>query len=296
LHPAAVGLILLSAVAHVYWNLQVKRSPSPALYTWWLTVIGALLFTPIAVWLAWPISIPTAGWYCVGGTGLLYGAYFLLIAQSYQRDDLSRAYPIARGIAPIATAAWGVLFHREHPSLAGWLGILGISFGVFLLAGFPLRPWGRGGKSTGRKPPAIPLWGIAAAVGTGLCTSGYAAVDKEGVQHIVPELYIVMTFLAGALAQGVALWPGRGWRPFASELRRGGRGLLLASFVSLGGYLLVLRVLVTEPVSYVVPVRSTAILLSVLAGSRLLGESGGALRFGAAVLIVLGITAIAVAG
>ena len=31
MHPGAIGLVLLSAVGHVYWNFQVKRASDPAL-------------------------------------------------------------------------------------------------------------------------------------------------------------------------------------------------------------------------------------------------------------------------
>jgi drug/metabolite transporter (DMT)-like permease len=286
LHPISVGLVLLSAVAHVGWNYQVKRSPAPAIYTWWLMVAGVVLFAPLAVWLSWPLFVPPAGWYCVAGTGLLYAAYFTLIARSYDRDDLSRAYPIARGVAPAATVALGLLFQREHPTLAGWLGIAGICLGVFTLVAAPLR----GAQA------ALPLAGILAAVGTGLCTSGYSVVDKEGVKHVNPALYIVLTFTAGALAQGALLWRGRGWPVFRAEARRGGASILLSGALSLGGYLLILEVLRQEPVSYVVPLRSVSVLLSVFVGSRWLGEAGGMLRAVSAALILLGITAITLGG
>jgi drug/metabolite transporter (DMT)-like permease len=55
-------------------------------------------------------------------------------------------------------------------------------------------------------------------------------------------------------------------------------------------------VLRTEPVSYVVPLRSVSVLLSVGVGHRFLGEGGGARRWAAAALILLGITAIALRG
>src|SRR2546422_5725506 len=115
LHPAAVGIVLLSALAHVYWNYGMKRSPAPALYAWWIQAGGALLFAPLGVRLARPLAVPAAGWYCVAGTALLYGAYFTFIALSYDREDLSRAYPIARGVAPVATAGWGGPFPPQHP-------------------------------------------------------------------------------------------------------------------------------------------------------------------------------------
>lgn len=301
MHPLSIGLILLSAVAHVYWNYQIKRSPAPAIFTWWLLVIGALLFLPLALSFARPLAIPPAGWYCVGGTALFYGGYFAAIALSYRREDFSRAYPIARGVAPAATAVWGVLFHQEHPSPIGWAGIVAISLGVFVLAGSSARRR----RSLDEKPTrsshpgsrgALPLAGIMAAVATGLCTSGYSAVDKEGVKHVPPVLYIVLTFIAGALVQSVWLLPRWGWRAFVAEARRGGIRLWSAGVLSLGGYLLVLTVLRTEPVSYVVPLRSVSVLLSVLVGRHLLGEGGDPLRLGAAAAILAGITAIALGG
>jgi drug/metabolite transporter (DMT)-like permease len=286
LHPLAVGLVLLSAVSHVCWNYHVKRSPAPALFTWWIQALGAVLVAPLGVWLAWPVTIPRAAWYCVGGTALFYAGYFTLIARSYGRADLSRAYPIARGVAPAATALWGVLFFGEMPSLGGWLGIAAIVLGVLLLAGATLRP----------STDGLATAGLLAAVGTGLCTSGYSVVDKAGVQYVMPVLYLTLTFAAGALTQGLFLLPRWGWRAFAAEAQRGGWRLVLSAALSAGGYLLILTVLRTEPVSYVVPLRSVSVLLSVLTGAHFLGEKGSRLRLGAAALIVLGITGIAVLG
>jgi drug/metabolite transporter (DMT)-like permease len=285
-HLGAIGLVLLSAVGHVYWNYQVKRAPEPALYNWWMIALGALLFAPITLWLARPLTVPLAGWGCVGATGLFYTGYFWFIACSYDREELSRAYPIARGVAPAATAAWGVLFHQEHPSAAGWLGIAALCAGVLALAGRARR------DQDGR----LSLAGVLAAVGTGLCTSGYSAVDKKGVQLVHPALYIVLTFAAGALAYGVLLRRNHSPARFRASFRSGGWGLVAAAGAALGSYLLILTVLRTEPVSYVVPLRSVSVLMSIGVGHRLLGEGGGLPRWAAAALILFGITAIALRG
>lgn len=286
MHPLAAALVLLSAAAHVYWNLQVKRSPEPALYGCLLIGIGAVAFLPVALYLAWPPRVPPAGWACVTATGLVYAAYYAMIGQSYRRDDLSRAYPIARGIAPAATAVLGVTFFAERPSAWGWAGIIGIALGVLAL----------GAPDLLRQQGKLPWAGITAAVATGLCTAAYSAIDKEGVRHVHPALYVVLTSLAGSLAYGAVVWRRLGWRPLQSEAQRGGVALGLAALAAVGSYLLVLYVLQSSPVSYVVPLRSVAVLLSVLAGTRLLGETGGPARLAAAGLILFGITAIAVGG
>jgi drug/metabolite transporter (DMT)-like permease len=121
-------------------------------------------------------------------------------------------------------------------------------------------------------------------------------VDKEGVQLVHPALYIVLTFAAGALAYGVLLRRACHPQRFRKALRSGGGSLIAAAAAALGSYLLILAVLRTEPVSYVVPLRSVSVLLSVGVGHRLLGEAGGLHRWAAAALILLGITAIALRG
>ena len=284
--PAAVGLVVLSAFAHVYWNFVLKRSGAPVLCAWWIMAAGAAAGAPLALWLHWPPRVPMAGLLCALGTGALYALYFWLIGLSYRSEDLSRAYPIARGVAPLVTALWGVLFFHERPTALGWTGIMAIVLGVAALAMPPTAA------------ARIPLTGVAAAVATGLCTSAYSALDKLGVQLIPPALYIVLTFTVGAavLGAGAMLGSRCRWRDFAAERHRLGPSLYAAALASMGGYLLVLNVLRTEPVSYVVPVRSVSVLLSVLAGSQLLGEARGWSRTAAAAVVLLGIAAIARAG
>jgi drug/metabolite transporter (DMT)-like permease len=291
--PLAVGLVLLTALTHVFWNFQIKRSPAPIAYSWWIQAFGALMFLPIGLLAARPVSVPLAGWYCVGGTACFYAAYYTCIALSYRRGDLSRAYPIARGVAPAATVAWGILFHREHPNLTGWIGVTAICGGVFLAA----RPTAR---DNGSPLPLLHedfrparLAGSLAAIATGLCVSGYSAVDKEGVQLVHPALYLALTMAAGALAQAALIRPDRQWPAYIAEARRGGIGLLLSALAASAGYLLFLAVLRNQPVSYMVPVRSVSVLFSVIAGRQLLSEEAGFARFAAAALIVLGISAIA---
>jgi drug/metabolite transporter (DMT)-like permease len=286
-NPVSVVLVLASALTHVYWNYELKRATLPAAYTVWLMGIGALLAAGPSLLFASHHRVPLVGWACVAGTGALYAAYYYLLARGYDHDDLSRIYPIARGVAPAATAGLGSLFFAERPSLPGWLGIAAVSCGVLLLC-LPGR------ASECARP--ITLAGLAAAVGTGLCTSGYSAIDKLGVRHVDPAIYLTLTFAVGAAAQGAILVPRYGPARVMEEARRGGARLWLAAALSVGGYLLILHVLRTEPVSYVVPLRSVAVLLSVLAGNRLLGEEGGWSRTAAAALIVAGIAAIALAG
>jgi drug/metabolite transporter (DMT)-like permease len=283
--PWAVALVLLSAATHAYWNLEVKRSRRPALYVWWLMLLGAAAFAPAGLWLAWPPAVPPLGWACIVATGGVYAAYFNFIARSYGHEELSRAYPIARGVSPAAGAAVGILLFGERPTFAAYLGIAAISCGILALV------------TPGRGAEAPVSWrGVLFAMATGLCTAGYGALDKIGVGLVHPALYIILTYAAGVAANSLALRPWRQPQELLDELRGGGVRLVTAGLLSIGSYLLILLLFQTERLSYILPLRSVSVLLSIWMGRQLLGEGAGLRRFAAGGIILAGMVLIAVAG
>lgn len=283
MRPESVVLVLLSAAVHVYWNHQVKCSKDPVVFTWWLQALGGLIFLPVGILTAESTRIPAPGWLCIAGTGLIYGAYYSFIAYSYRREDLSCAYPIARGVAPVAGVLLGLLVYREAPSALGITGVALICLGVAALSVSSIKA----------KGSSLSLPGIAAAVATGICTAGYSAVDKFGVQLVHPILYISLTFLAGAAAQSWLVLSMRNRGVLLKFLRQNSPSLLSSAVLATAAYLVILYVLRTEPVSYVVPLRSVSVVMSVLVGSRFLSEDVGLLRLPAAFAVLLGISALA---
>lgn len=281
-----VGLVLLSAVAHVFWNLHLKRSASPIPTSWWLQAYGALLAAPVGLALAGPVTVSPRAWACVALSGALYAAYYFFISFSYRSEDLSRAYPIARGVAPAATVLWGGLFFGEHPTPGGWAGIAAIVLAVFLILAPDLR--------TGAL--RLSARGLMAAVATGICTSLYSAVDRQGVMAVHPAIYLPLAYGAGALAEAPLLLMRHSVRDVLRAGRVGGWPLVVAGGFSSLGYLLVLTALREAPLSYVVPLRSTSVLLSVIAGAAFLKEGAVAWRVAAACLVALGVAAIALSG
>jgi drug/metabolite transporter (DMT)-like permease len=284
--PWAVALVLLSAAAHAYWNLEVKRSPQPALYVWWLMLLGAALFTPVALCLAWPPAVPPLGWACVAATGGIYAAYFSFIAHSYGQEELSRAYPIARGVAPAAAALLGILLFHERPTIVAGVGILAISCGIVALVA----------PTSGTGEARVSWRGIVFAAATGLCSAAYGAVDKLGVRLVHPALYIILTYAVGVSVNGVTLRPWKRRAELLGELRRGGVRLAIAGLLSVGSYLLILLLFQTERLSYVLPLRSVSVLLSIWMGRQLLGEGAGLRRYAAGGVILAGMVSIALGG
>ena len=59
--------------------------------------------------------------------------YFALVAGAYRATDMSRAYPLMRGLAPALVAVFGVAFLGEHLGPLAWAGVALISSGVFAM-------------------------------------------------------------------------------------------------------------------------------------------------------------------
>ena len=64
---------------------------------------------------------------------LLQVTYYALVARCYQQVDMSLAYPMMRGCAPILVALAGAVLGERLPPSA-WLGVLLVSGGILCMA------------------------------------------------------------------------------------------------------------------------------------------------------------------
>ena len=276
--------MLLSAVIHALWNLQLKRSHDKTIFSYIYVWSAILFYTPVFIIMLPGAVLPWEGLVAAISTGVIYCFYFLLLARSYSRGDLSLSYPIARGAAPVLTLIWAVVFLGERPSTTGIIGIILIVVAIFTLH-IPEMP----GKGFRKLLPSA----TAAALGTGLSISLYSTVDKIGVSFIAPYLYIYLTFLIG----GILLTPfylGRyGYHAIVEELRLEWKRAVLVGILSIYGYLLVLFAMGLTQVSYIIPLRSTSILFAVIFGFEVLGEEKSAMKTAAALSMIIGVLFIA---
>ena len=107
MEPHIVALVLVAAVLHAGWNALVRGTADRLVVMALLAATGALIslvaipFLPLPAAPSWP--------YIVASTCLHVGYQFFLIA-AYRYGDLAHVYPIARGAAPVLTAAAAWLF------------------------------------------------------------------------------------------------------------------------------------------------------------------------------------------
>ncbi|QFS82761.1 DMT family transporter [Roseivivax sp. THAF197b] len=280
---AGFALVLAAAFCHATWNLFVKRLNAGAELVWLFSLVSVVIYAPLAIWLAfgWETFALRDLWFIAGSTVLHLG-YFLLLQKAYSVGDLSVVYPTARATGPVLSGSFAVLVLGEALSGQMALGAGIIVAGVFMLTG------GRRSLSGGAGATSL-LFGMA----TGALIGAYTVWDAYAVTAIlIPPLILEY---ASNLSRLVLLTPVA-WlrRARVARLWREERlGVLVIAVLSPLAYILVLIALRFTPVVYVAPLREVSVLLSVLAGSLILGEGDLKRRLIWAMVILTGVSLLA---
>ena len=259
----ALVLVLASAAAHATWNLLLKKAQRQEVFAWWLSGFGVFGALPIAVVLALRTTFEIVGvWYIIA-TILLHICYFLFLGRSLARSDLSLVYPIARGFGPGLVPILAVFSLGETVTPGAWVGIGLVVVGIYTTAW-----WGQLRQFTTRATLFANLPGLGYALLTGLCISLYTIVDKRGVAHVSPFLYLYL------MTAGVAV----GWLPYiirnygvvgiVQEWRGAWRSVIVASALLFLAYGLVLTAMSITDVSFVAPVRGGRFAVRLVTGSN----------------------------
>ena len=138
--PFVFAAVLVAAVCHASWNTLLKIQLDPFAANALITIACGLIGLPLLPLVGVP---PVVSWPWVIGSVILHLAYYIGLTEAYRTGDLSQVYPIARGGAPLMTALISTTMLGETIGLFGWVGILALVSGVFLLSI-------RGGRSKAR--------------------------------------------------------------------------------------------------------------------------------------------------
>jgi len=293
-----VGLVAISAVLHLAWNVRLKTAGDPLRAATIGMVAATFAIVPMGVgaWLlgAQP-ALPTWGIVLGLASGVVEAAYFILLAAAYRRGDLSVVYPVARGTAPLLAVAVGVLVFGERLGVAGSIGVVALLIGYLWLQ----RPWraiAAARSSTGARAAAADS-AILFALATGVMIATYTAIDRLGSREMDVFTYAAILWVTCsiALVAWVTLVAGGG------VLRDGpdaARRAALGGYLTLGAYLCILVALSVAPLSGVAPLRESATVFAAAWGSVRLGEASDrsevVRRIGASVLIVGGALLLAI--
>lgn len=282
----ALSIVLASAFLHAGWNYLLKKSERKVVFIWWFLLVAALLYLPLCLYY-WPRApISQTGWLCIVATGLIHGLYFWSAGGAYQRGDLSLVYPLARGTGPLLIPVLAVFLLGEEIAPLGATGIALIVAGIYCVH---LRSFA--GPAFLEPFRALRNGASPWALVTGCSTAAYSLVDKVGVGHVDPPVYIYLMFLITWLV--ITPWVLIKERQcLGVQCRRHILSIFVVGFLSVFTYLMVLFALQLSKVSYVAAVREVSIVLSAYFGIALLKERHGKQKFLGAALITAGVIAI----
>jgi|TARA_Y100000814_G_scaffold293421_1_gene274895 drug/metabolite transporter (DMT)-like permease len=309
--PVVIGIVLISTIFHVSWNLIAKQgSFSPTLFLRILlcisvpglvVAVGSEIFSQGFLAFLWPLLL---------GASFFEALYFLGLTVGYRVGDLGVIYPIARALPVLLL---GVFDMARGLSLSAidWLGLGLVALGCLVVSlsvgsarddtdfNFVSRLFRRGVG-----------WAIVAAFGT----VGYSAFDKLAAEAIQSEFGSGLT---SALRYG--LWEFSFTTALyvpmliifivISKRRNGGSFVRLGSWGSASGpqmvnfwgivaaavllfvaYSFVLWAFqLTDQTSNVVALRQFSIVLGVVAGAVVMKEEAPVLRIIAALIITIGV-------
>jgi drug/metabolite transporter (DMT)-like permease len=270
------ALVLSAALLHAGWNALVKQADDPFLGMAAVCLWGGAFAA--AVFVALPIP-PAAAWPYIVASIALHSIYFWLVGLVYRHTDLSTAYPIMRGSAPLFTFAWAAVALHEFPGVGGLCGILLLAGGIVAL-----------GLSGDRKALAksLPL-----ALTIALSISLYTVIDAEGARLTGDGARGAFAYNGASdagtglvLTPVAALWRGPGF--FADIAKRWQKGLA-GGAAAFFGYGLVVYATTQAPVALVAALRESSVLFAALIGVFAFGEPIGRRKAGAVGLIMAGV-------
>ncbi len=280
--PTAIVLVLISALAHAFWNFLGKRSHPTASYFLAASLCAGIIFLPLLFYYRnFLLQVPTTVWLLLALTGCCQAFYYSSLAAAYRSGDLSLVYPLVRAIPiPLVAIASLALGRGQQLTALGLLGMGLVALGCFLVPMRGLKMDKKTSSLTG-KTRTLGLSFLAA-----LGTTGYLLIDDAALRTFkaanIPGLspvsllliYMGFEIIATALALTVYILGNQSERQsWSVVISRGLRPAIVSGIVINGGYLLVLAAMtLARDVSYVTAFRQVSIPIGALMGIWLLKE------------------------
>ena len=269
--------VLGAGLLHAGWNALLKAAPGgdPMLDTAGVVAASSVWGFAVLAWL--PLPDPAA-WKFIAGSMTIHFAYYVTLAHAYRTGDLSFAYPLMRGTAPLIVALLGIVFLGELPSWHVAAGIVLICAGIVSIAFVRRRA----------HPRAAAGWAFTNAA----IIASYTLIDGSGARASGNALAYVAWLIA---LEGVPFLAWIAWRrgaAAAAYMHRSWRRNVLGGACSLGAYAIVLWAMTRAPVAAVAALRETSVLFAALIGAVWLREGFGAMRLAGAASVVAGIAAL----
>ncbi|WP_228896285.1 EamA family transporter [Pseudoduganella aquatica] len=277
------AVILLAALLHAGWNALIKAGKD-AFLTSVLAVSGAALISLAALPL---LPAPAPGsWPMLCATTAIHYCYFGLMSAAYRHGDMSLAYPLMRGSAPLLVALASAPLLGEQLTAVQYAAVACISGGIFSMA------LARGGAvpaaAAATEPVPRQRRAVLYALLNACAIACYTLVDGVGARRSGSPLAYTM-WLFVLTAAGLLAWTlPRRRAGFAAYAAAHWRAAALGGAGTLASYALSLWAMTVAPVAAVAALREISILFAAAIAVVFLHEKIIPQRYAAIALIACG--------
>ena len=267
-------VIIFAAFLHAIWNAMVKKEDNKYLS---LTAI-VLGHTPIAVAILflfpWP-SIQSVPYIFI--SAIFLTGYEWCLLSAYRLEDYTKAYPIARGVAPIFVVMLSLLLFNVTISKFELTGIFVISLGIIILGFQNIKIFKR-------------YSGLSYALGTGFFISCYTITDGFGGRVSgSPFGYTACLVILNAIIFCILLTLVNKQEIIKKVFIKGKKIFLIGGTLSFIVYCTVVWAFTHAPVPLVAALRETSIIFALLIGTFFLKEKFTILKTSAVLTIFFGV-------
>ncbi|MBQ9104787.1 MAG: EamA family transporter [Mailhella sp.] len=264
-----IALMLCAALLHATWNAIVK-SGSNKLYEsalncfgGGLTVLFLLPFIPLPAVESLPM---------LAGSCLTHIAYYLCLTNAYRSVDMSYAYTIMRGTAPLLTSLF-LLCTGVPLSAGGMLGVFCLCGGVLVLTLDHVRQ----GHFSVR--------GTLAAFMTAAVIMTYTLFDGYGARASgAPISYTVWLYIVNIVPLNLFLLL-RERKSYLSYCRDRWKIGIFGGACGFGSYGVALWAMTKAPIAMVAALRETSVIFGMILAVLFLGERFTLTKLVAVVLV-----------
>jgi drug/metabolite transporter (DMT)-like permease len=276
--PSVLLAVLGAALLHASWNTLLKRRGEPLLAAV-LVVAGS---SCVAILLLPCLEAPArASWGFIAASSVAQTIYYRLLIETYRDGQVSHAYPLMRGCAPLLVALVDGPLTGDRLSIGQWCAML-------LICGGVLGQWLAAPAPGARRTTVFALL-------TACVIAAYTLIDGQGVRRSgAPAAYTLWIFLLTGAA--VCAWTARGRLPALAAFARANPFVApLGGLASVGSYGIALWAMTRAPVAAVAALRETSILFATGIAAFILREPIGRARLASVALIACGAVAMRLA-
>jgi drug/metabolite transporter (DMT)-like permease len=273
-------LVVISAMAHGYWNFLFKQADNKDAFLGLSKMVEPLIFLGPFLFMIIRHGPGNYVFGFVAVAALLSIANYLLLANAYKRLDLALAYPICRS-STLFLPFLAYLFFGEVIDAVGWVSVIIVSVGVAVIQK------NNNAQQLGAKEITAGRWGILFAVSAAFTVALYTLWGRAAVMHMHPFIYMYLYTLATTVYFIPSL-ARMNRETVKGEWRANKWKIITVAFFNTFSYVLMLVALSMSKVAYVGALRQLSLVFGVTLGWLFLQEKFGKYRIIGLICIVVG--------